>query len=116
MHELAVTESILEIALRHANQSAASKITTVYLVIGELSSIIDDSVQFYWEMIARDTIAETARLVFRRTPISIRCQACGRSGPPVSREDLACPACGSIQILIETGEEFTLEAIDIETS
>ncbi|MCJ7724498.1 MAG: hydrogenase maturation nickel metallochaperone HypA, partial [Anaerolineales bacterium] len=66
MHELSVTQSVLEIALRHARQNNARRITDLYLVIGELASIVDDSVQFYWDMISKDTIAEGARLHFKR--------------------------------------------------
>ena len=38
MHELAVTESILQIATRHAREAGASRITNLYLVIGQYSS------------------------------------------------------------------------------
>ena len=31
--------------------------TAIDLVVGELSSIVDDSVQFYWDLIAEDTAA-----------------------------------------------------------
>jgi len=58
MHELAVTEGLLEICLRHAEEARAKRVTDLYLVIGELSSIVDDSIQFYWEMISLDTLAE----------------------------------------------------------
>lgn len=44
MHELAVTRSILEIATRYASQANASRVTDIYLVIGQLSTIVDDSV------------------------------------------------------------------------
>ena len=51
MHELAVTENILNIALTHAEKSDAARITNLYLVIGQLSSVLDDSVQFYWDLL-----------------------------------------------------------------
>jgi Zn finger protein HypA/HybF involved in hydrogenase expression len=71
MHELAVTESILEIALRHGQPAQARKITDLYLVIGQLSSIVDDSVQFYWDFISKNTPAEGAS--FSRIPAEFCC-------------------------------------------
>lgn len=63
MHELAVTQSILDISLRHAQKAGAEKITGINLVIGEFASIVDDSVQFYWELYAQGTIAQNAQAV-----------------------------------------------------
>lgn len=62
MHELSVTENILEIAIRHAERADARQIKDLYLVIGDLSSIIDDLVQFYWEILTKNTIAEKSIL------------------------------------------------------
>ena len=64
MHELPVTESIFDIAKRYGQQANANRITDVYIVIGQLSSIVDDSVQFYWDIITRDTICDGAALHF----------------------------------------------------
>jgi hydrogenase nickel incorporation protein HypA/HybF len=50
MHELAVTEHILDIALKHAQNANALSVDEIYLVIGQLSSIVDDSIQFYWDI------------------------------------------------------------------
>jgi hydrogenase nickel incorporation protein HypA/HybF len=113
MHELPVVESILEIATRHAAKENASRITEVYLVIGQLSSIIDDSIQFYWDILSKDTLAEGAKLHFRRIPIEMLCLDCEKSYTPDSR-DLACPFCGSGRVKIVTGEEFYVEAINVE--
>ncbi|UCD98803.1 MAG: hydrogenase maturation nickel metallochaperone HypA [Chloroflexota bacterium] len=113
MHELPVAENLLEIALRHAGKANASKITDLYLVIGQLSSIIDDSIQFYWEIIAKDTIAEGAILHFKRIPTKIQCLDCDHQYPP-SDKTLACPICNSISVKIISGEEFFLEAINVE--
>jgi hydrogenase nickel incorporation protein HypA/HybF len=112
MHELAVTESILEIALRHGGEAGAGRITDLHLVIGELSTIIDESVQFYWDIVSEGTPAAGATLHFRRVPAQLTCQTCGHSYSP--RQTLPCPACGSEDIAITAGEEFNLEAIDVE--
>lgn len=113
MHELSVTEAILDITLRHAAEAGASSVTDIFLVIGQLSSIIDDSVQFYWDMVSEDTLAEGAKLHFKRVPIQILCMECQQQSSPQPGE-LACPNCGSANIKIVAGEEFFLEAINIE--
>jgi hydrogenase nickel incorporation protein HypA/HybF len=113
MHELTITESLLEIALRHGKQANAIQITDLYLVIGELSSVIDDSVQFYWDIIAKDTPAEGAVLHFQRKATEIQCLDCEHHYHPQDNE-MACPNCESISIKIISGEEFYLEAINVK--
>jgi hydrogenase nickel incorporation protein HypA/HybF len=114
MHELPVTESVLEITLRHAQAAEAKHVNEIHLVIGELASIIDDSVQFYWDIVSKDTIAEGARLNFRRIPAEMLCYDCQTRFFP-SSDDYACPNCGSARLKIVAGNEFFVEAIDIET-
>ena len=113
MHELPITESILKIALDHAKKSNAKKITALNLVMGEFATMVDDSIQFYWELIAKDTIAEKAVLNFRRVPAKLQCLACLEKYHPSGKE-LACPQCGSVGAKIVAGEEFSLESIDVE--
>ena len=113
MHELTVTQSILEICLRHAEQSKAAKITDINLVVGQFSSIVDDSVQFYWDIVAQDTIAQGAVLHFNRIPGEMTCQICGHTFRP-DDETFACPCCSSVRVKITKGEEFQVESIDVE--
>jgi hydrogenase nickel incorporation protein HypA/HybF len=110
MHELSVTQSILNIALRHAD---GKRITDIHIVMGELSSLVDDSIQFYWEMIAKDTVAEGANLHFRRVPAEFQCMVCFEKYHPEG-EEFSCPYCGSVGAKIIAGEEFSVEAIDVE--
>ena len=77
MHELAVTQSILDISLRHAEKAGAKRITDINLVIGQFSSIVDDSVQFYWDIVAKETLAQGATLHFNRIPGEMTCKSCG---------------------------------------
>ena len=113
MHELAITESILEIALRHAEQAAAASVVNIYLVIGKLSSVIDDSVQFYWDMISNGTIAEGAQLHFQRLPAEFLCRDCQTQYTPPEGQ-FACITCGSTRVQVVKGDEFFIEAIDVE--
>lgn len=114
MHELPVTQSILDITLRHARENNARRVRSIFLVIGQLSSIIDNSIQFYWDMMSEGTLAEGAQLHFRRIPAELLCMACGKQYQPPPGE-LACPNCDSMQARVIAGEEFFMEAIDIET-
>src|SRR5512134_547321 len=113
MHELSVTESLLEIAVRHAEKANAKRVTDLNIVIGDLASMVDESIQFYWDIIARDTMAEGAMLHFRRVPAELQCNTCAEKYHPTDKE-LVCPKCGGVGAKIIAGEEFALESIDVE--
>jgi hydrogenase nickel incorporation protein HypA/HybF len=113
MHEFSITQNVLEIALRHAEKAGARRITRLNLVVGELSSIIDDSVQFYWDIVARDTIAEGSQLCFERIPGSLRCLGCDNVFS-LNGRDYTCPACGGSQVVVVGGDQFRLESIEVE--
>jgi hydrogenase nickel incorporation protein HypA/HybF len=113
MHELSVTESVLEIACKHAEQAQAKKVTDIYLVIGKLSSIVDDSVQFYWDFISKGTLCEEATLHFKRIPAELVCLDCDHKYT-LDDELTPCPQCGSARIRVVSGDEFNLESIEVQ--
>ena len=113
MHELSVTESVLEIACEYAEKAGAKKVTDIFLVIGRLSSIVDDSVEFYWQMITKDTLCEDSRLHFKRIPTKLVCLECGHEYA-LAQDLTPCPNCGSARIRILSGDEFNLESIEIQ--
>ena len=110
MHELSVTQSVLDIALKNAG---TRKIKQINLVIGQFSSIVDDSVQFYWDILSRDTSAEGSLLHFERIPGEMTCQNCGYVFRPTD-ETFDCPSCSSPFVKITKGEEFQVDSIDVE--
>ena len=116
MHELPITQNILKIALKYGDQSQATQITDLYLVIGQLSSVIDDSIQFYWPIISEGTIAESAQLHFKRIPARLECTQCGTVYMLEDGQLSACPGCDSSQVKIIAGKEFQLESIGIDQS
>ena len=113
MHELYATQAILEKAVKKAVEQNAKRITNLYLVVGEISSYADESVQFYWDEICKGTIAENAKLHFRHVPAEMQCMACFTKYKPVD-DEIVCPNCGSAGAKIVAGEEFFMEALDVE--
>lgn len=112
VHELSVTQSILDIALAHAQRAGASHITRINLVLGEMSGIVDDSVQFYFDFISEGTIAEGAELAFERVPARFRCRTCDITYS-ADGLDWRCPQCGEIQLEVLAGREFRLDSIEV---
>lgn len=112
MHELAVTQSILDLAVDYGQRSGAKQITDLNLVIGRLSSIVDDSVQFYWDIISKGTLCEGSTLHFERIPAVIECLDCSNQYE-LEAELIPCPQCGSNRVKFVSGKEFRLESIEI---
>ena len=112
MHELAVTESILKIATTHALQANASHVTDINIVLGRLSSIVDDSVQFYWDIISQETICSGSKLHFERIPAKLACLDCGNTYT-LDGDLTFCPQCQSDRVTVVSGDEFRLDSIEI---
>ena len=114
MHELSVTESILDITSRHALQAGARRVTTINLVIGRLSTIVDDSIQFYWDIISQNTICAGATLSFCRMPARMACANCHMEYS-FDTEMIPCPKCGSYSAHVLSGNEFRVDSIEVES-
>lgn len=114
VHELAVTQGILDLVLQNAESAYATRVTDIHLLIGDLSSIVDDSVQFYWDILANGTICKDARLHFHRIQTRLLCLTCNTKYV-LDSELIPCPECGSVNVKILSGNEFQVESIEIET-
>jgi hydrogenase nickel incorporation protein HypA/HybF len=113
MHEMAVTESILSITLDHARRANAGRVSAINIKLGQLSSLVDDSIRFYWDLIAADTIAEKAELRFERVPARAQCLDCSTEFE-LPKDTFACPKCRSERFRIVAGDEMSVESIEIE--
>jgi len=113
MHELSITQSMLDIVLERAKESGARKVGAINLVIGELSGFVEESVRFYFDFLAKNTIAEGAALNFKPVSPRARCRSCDQ---PFELGELywSCPQCGGSDIEITAGKELFIESIDIE--
>ena len=113
MHEFSITQNILSIALEKANAVQAKRVSKINLTIGELSGIVDECVQFYFDIISKDTIAAKASLSFHQPSTRLRCRNCAATFSP-NNLDWTCPNCQEQKIEIISGRECHVESIEVE--
>ena len=114
MHELSVTQSILEIALDYALRNQAQKIIEIHLQIVEVSDFDDEWLQRYFDFVGKGTIAEGAKLRISRTPARLKCNQCSfLFALDKSAWNTQCPSCNSKDCELISGREFRVEALEV---
>jgi hydrogenase nickel incorporation protein HypA/HybF len=117
MHELAVTEKILDIAVKHALLNRVNKIRSITLKIGEMSDIENEWIQHYFDYLSKNTVAEGAVLKIEKTPIVLKCNQCQRT-IEISKAKLGetvCPDCsGRKDFSIVSGREYFIKEMEAE--
>ncbi|SEA08215.1 hydrogenase nickel incorporation protein HypA/HybF [Lachnospiraceae bacterium NK3A20] len=110
MHELPMVMELLSMMERKARENHLSKITEIDLRIGELSDLVDECIQLYFDTAAEGTCCEGAKLVFEKNPAILRCTKCGRQFPYA--RSFQCPDCGGSATLVRgTGTGFVVKQI-----
>ena len=114
MHELSVTQSILEIALDYASRGQAAKIVEIHLQIGEVSDFHDEWIQRYFDFVSKGTIAEGAKLHISRVPARMQCEKCSFIFPlDKITWNTQCPSCQSKETRLLSGREFRVESLEV---
>ena len=114
MHELSVMSNILDIVQEHANKNGAAKVLKVNLKIGDLSDIIPEWAQTYFDMLSKDTIADGAALSIEKVPVTVTCNSCKNTHTFLDKNwSFTCVKCESADIEITAGREFFITSIEI---
>jgi len=112
MHELSLAEGLLQIIDGAAVRDKFSQVTTVWLEIGQLSSVEPQAMAFCFDAVARGTLAQGARLEILTLPGVGWCADCAAS---VAITELfgACPQCGGGQVQVTGGTEMRLKELEV---
>jgi len=110
MHELSIASALADVALRHAD---GRRVTAVEVSVGRLRQVVPSALEFAFELVARETPLEGARLELRDVPAAGRCRVCGLENT-LEGFPFACPACGGLDIELTAGEELSVDAIEVD--
>jgi hydrogenase nickel incorporation protein HypA/HybF len=115
MHELQVTERILNIALKHAETNDVNQIISIQLKVGELSDLEDEWMQKYFDYLSKETIAKDAKLKIERVPVVMECDACSHSFQVNIKEikEIFCPECDNKKCTLISGREYYVKDMEV---
>ena len=114
MHELSLTQSLIDIVEDYARREGFKRVNVLKLSFGHLACIDPGTLEFVFDIQSRGTKAEGARLEFDIRPAVLYCMACKQESLSGSFQSL-CPRCGSGDVLLAGGtEELKLLEMDVD--
>jgi hydrogenase nickel incorporation protein HypA/HybF len=110
VHELSLSGAIVNTVVKHAR---GRRVTVVDLRVGKLRQVIPDTLEFYFEFVARGTVCEGARLEQQVIGARLHCRGCDHDWE-IEIPAFRCPECGGSDVEIATGNEFEVYEIEVE--
>jgi hydrogenase nickel incorporation protein HypA/HybF len=110
VHELSLSGAIVKTVEKHAE---GRRVTVVSLRVGSLRQVVPDTLAFSFQIVARGTLCEGARLEQELVNASLRCNACAHEWI-IDVPAFRCPACGTSDVAVASGDELLVESIEVE--
>jgi hydrogenase nickel incorporation protein HypA/HybF len=113
MHEMSLCENLLQILEQQALPQQYSKVKTVCLEIGVLSSIEIEALRFSFDLVVHGSLAEGAKLEIIAVPGQAWCFSCA-CNVDIDQLYSACPHCGSHQLQVHEGDQMRIKELEVE--
>ena len=113
MHEMSLAESVLQIIEDAAQQQGFTRVRTVWLEIGQLACVDQESLRFSFDAVMRDSIAQQAQLEIINVAGHGRCELCAREVAIAALYE-ACPNCGGYALTVTAGDEMRIKELEVE--
>lgn len=113
MHEMGIALEIIDIATASIPPDLADqKVARVNLALGQMSTIVPDSLRFCFSVATKDTALEGAELVIDTRPVLAVCKTCDHRWT-IESPVFTCPACEGSDLTLESGRELDITSIEI---
>ncbi|MDO3648347.1 hydrogenase maturation nickel metallochaperone HypA [Nocardia mangyaensis] len=108
MHEMAITQSVIDAVCEHA---AGQRVHSVLVEVGVLCAVVPEAMRFCFELAAEGTLAEGARLEIDEVPGAALCRTCGADF--TLTQPIALCDCGSADVEIRAGHELRIRSMEV---
>ena len=109
---MALTESVVEIALEETRKAGAAKLRRIVLDIGALSAVEPEAMRFCFAAVAAGTPAEGAELSIERVAGAGWCLDCGKTVAIPERFG-PCPDCAGYHVQMTSGDEMRIRELEV---
>ena len=113
MHEMAIAQSVVDIAFSEMEKRAAGRLTKIKISIGDFSGVVKEALEFAFDVLKPDTPASEAEVEIEVVPMTGECFLCGPVACRLNDLNLSCPTCGAT-INISSGREMRVDYLDID--
>jgi hydrogenase nickel incorporation protein HypA/HybF len=115
VHELGITQGIIDRAREVAVADGARKVVGLYLLMTSAADFTQDSIEMYFEMLtSEDEFFKGARLHFEHKPVAATCLSCSDEFTTDAPQPI-CPQCGSLTVELDPDAPMVqLTDVDIE--
>jgi Zn finger protein HypA/HybF involved in hydrogenase expression len=115
VHELGITQGIIDRAREAAVANGARKVAGLHLVMTSAADFTQDSIEMYFEMLTTDDeLFGGAALHFEHRPVDATCLSCGDEFSTDAPHPV-CPQCGSLLVRLDPDAPMVqLTDIDID--
>lgn len=111
MHEMGTILYVIRTVNDVCAQNALTKVASVTLEIGEVSGILPEYLQNFWQWaVQKEPYLRDAQLLIETRKAVTRCGDCGRTYETVKYAKI-CPHCSSENTWLETGNEYIIQEI-----
>jgi len=112
MHETAIAQGMLDLAIRTARQNGGAPITHIKLRLGEFRGVVREALEFSFDAMKHGTLAENAALEIETIKLRTVCTTCGEIECSPQDYNFFCPHCAA-PLQIVAGREMQIEYIDL---
>jgi hydrogenase nickel incorporation protein HypA/HybF len=113
MHEIAIAQSVLDIAFGEMEKHAARSVRAIKISIGQFSGVVKEALEFAFDVLKPDTPAASADIEIVVIPMEAECTSCGPFPCSINDVNLLCPDCGKVMKLT-AGRELKVDHLDLE--
>jgi len=113
MHELALTESLVELIETESRSRGFSRVRVVRLELGALGGVDGEAMRFCFEAVGKGTLIEGAELDICVKPGEGWCLDCAKTVEMYDRFG-ACPECGRCHVQVAAGDDLRLKELEVE--
>jgi hydrogenase nickel incorporation protein HypA/HybF len=110
---MGITQGILAASFDAATNAGMTRITEIRISVGDLTETVDFALQFAFEALTPETMAEGAELVIVKVPARSHCNECDATYDH-DRFQMVCTQCGSMNVELLQGRELQIDSIEAD--